>query len=424
MINNFRWLFLGVLLKSNFASGNLINKRLAKLISRLNPPSDFGLNRIVDVTGWVLEKNEFDFSNSKFVKLKYRKRLDVKRILKQKNLGIGYSIKLLDTGFYPVFKYKKSQLQYRNPSIIDLYPTSFDVSLGGVIDSIFFEFKGSVFNFDRYKMNCFYKNLKFFLRYQQFSNVFFSSFVENEIQAHKWFFKLWINDFTDYLNRSQLKEIGFFEYKSVFRIDSDFAFGSPYEVKSSNSRFILGGVENYKDVIVQRPNFIVKDDYLIIPETYANPQFNFTAGFSKYLNTNYLGEGSLFLNQFKLDKTQLEGYYLSSRFNHNWFHWVIDALPRLFYSSDSLKKFDHKIDFFVPSDVPLNHLNLLQFILGRDVIQLDSNSSHHFSSLKFVKPVTFNPDHIYDEINFLNVLNHDSLLRFAKFMRLNLTKKN
>jgi hypothetical protein len=424
MINNFRWLFLCVLLKLNLASGNLINKKLAKLISKLKPPSDFGLNRIVNVQGWVLEKNKFDFSNAKFVKLKYKKRLDVKKILKNKKPGLGYSIKLLDTGFYPVFEYKKSQLQYRSPSIIDLWPTHFDVSLGGVIDHIYFEFKGSVFNFDQYKFNCFYKNLKFFLRYQQFSSVFFSIFVRNEIRGHKWFFKLWINDFTNYLNRSQLKEIGFFEYKSDFCIESDFAFGSPYEVKSSKSRFILGGVDNYKNVIVQRPNFIIKDDYLIIPEPYANLHFNFTAGFSKYLNTNYLNDGSLFLNQFKLDKTQLEGYYLSSRYNQNWFHWVIDALPRLFYSSDSLKEFDNKIDFFVPSDVPLNHVNLLQFILGRNVIQLDSNRSHHFSSLHFVKPVTFNPDHIYDEINFLNVFNQESLLRFAKFIQLNLVQKN
>lgn len=424
MINNFRWLFLGLLLKSNLASGNLINKRLAKLISRLNPPSEFGLNRIIVVRGWTLEKNKFDFSNLELIKLKHSRRLDVKNILLVEQVRTGFSITLLDKGFYPEIKYKNSLLQYRNPSYIDLYPQNFDVSEGGVIDSIFLKFKGSVFNLNKHMFNCFYKNLKFFFRYQQFCNLDFLIFIENEIVKHKWFYKLWINDITHYLNRLQLKEMGFPEYKSDSCFELDFSFKPPGEEKYSKSKFILGGVENFENVFVQRPNFILKDDYLLIPEAYANPYFNFTAGFSKYLNTNYLNEGSLFLNQFMLDKTQLEGYYLSSRFNMNWFHWLIDAIPRLFYSSDSLKEFDNRFDFFIPTDVPLNYVNLLEFILGRKVIQLDCNRSHHFSSLLFVKPVTFNPDHIYDEINFLSILNHDALLRLAKYIEINIAQKN
>lgn len=83
-----------------------------------------------------------------------------------------------------------------------------------------------------------------------------------------------------------------------------------------------------------------------------------------------------------------QGILLSSRADSNWFHWLIETLPRLILVED----LDRQIPILVSQRVPIEGIELLKMLTDRSVITINQGQGQIVSKLTIPGQVIFNPD--------------------------------
>jgi hypothetical protein len=127
--------------------------------------------------------------------------------------------------------------------------------------------------------------------------------------------------------------------------------------------WIADFVEN---VEIWHQRFIMtKDNWLLIDET-CSPQLDFVAGHWPYLRqTNPVS------NNLELKKPHLsssieiaEAIFLMGRCDENWYHLLLDTLPRYLF----FKSINPEIPVLIRADLPKTSLNLLRQLIPRKII--------------------------------------------------------
>ena len=83
------------------------------------------------------------------------------------------------------------------------------------------------------------------------------------------------------------------------------------------------------------------------------------------------------------------GIILSSRCDSNWFHFVIETLPRLFLIDDLVSP---EVPVLVSNRVPKNGVELLKLVTGREVIFIDTEKETQIKLAYLAGPVIYHPD--------------------------------
>ena len=151
----------------------------------------------------------------------------------------------------------------------------------------------------------------------------------------------------------------------------------------------IGSVSN---VTVMGGFTVVRDDELIIYEPAAHPHHGFVAGCWEYLTPVGDGEDHA-LMWFPYDsETRLdEGILLSGRCSTNYFHWLIEYLPKglALESRPDLRR----VPLIVDADMPRQHFESLKAVMGDWPVHLHRpRTLLHVAKLWLASTPTFQPD--------------------------------
>ncbi len=164
-----------------------------------------------------------------------------------------------------------------------------------------------------------------------------------------------------------------------------------------------------ENVTLTSGDVICSDQSLINIDLAANPAFSFVAGRQEVVVGTHANLWSAAVRVPKLQgKIVPEGILLASRADTNWFHWLIETLPKLSY-----------LDAQVPRDIPVIISQLipdtakksLELLTDRQVIEILPGDATRVDKLFVASPVLFHPDPVELHLNpATNTINTDALI--------------
>lgn len=138
------------------------------------------------------------------------------------------------------------------------------------------------------------------------------------------------------------------------------------------------------NAVVQDGGTVVVGDSLVSYEGSANPSLDFVAGqWDTVFGSRSHPEFALIRMRPLADETITEAVLLSGRNDANWFHWLIEYLPRLMQIDGSIGR---DVPLAVSSRTPATGLAALRSVTDRPVIELDANLAHRFGVLHVIAP--------------------------------------
>ena len=156
---------------------------------------------------------------------------------------------------------------------------------------------------------------------------------------------------------------------------SSLTFDERLEKISQNSDLILNA-----EVWHQR--FIVKEDHWILIDATCSPEQDFVAGHWQFFEQNPKSSRSIFLRTPSNPDPLIleEAIYLIGRCDENWYHLLMDTLPRYLF----LQGIEADIPILIRSDLPETTIEFLKRILPNPMILLDSDVLAKIARLHFV----------------------------------------
>ena len=151
----------------------------------------------------------------------------------------------------------------------------------------------------------------------------------------------------------------------------------------------LGSV---RDVTVMGGFTVVRGDELIVYEPAAHPRHDFVAGCWEYLTPVSGGEKQALMwfpyeHEARLD----EGILLSGRCTTNYFHWLIEYLPKglAIESRADLKR----VPLIVDAEMPRQHFEALRAVMGEWPVYVHPPRTRlHVGKLWLASTPTYHPD--------------------------------
>jgi hypothetical protein len=120
------------------------------------------------------------------------------------------------------------------------------------------------------------------------------------------------------------------------------------------------------NVKIWHQRFIIQDKKWVVTDVTGSPYTKFVAGHWQFLEQNKNEGVDVFIKKPSATAiTKLKAaIYLMGRADENWYHLLLDTLPRYLF----LKHIDLKVPVLVRSDLPKTSLQFLSKILRREVI--------------------------------------------------------
>ena len=156
------------------------------------------------------------------------------------------------------------------------------------------------------------------------------------------------------------------------------------------------------NVEVWHQRFIVQDKRWIVTDITGSPYTEFVAGHWQFLNQSKNEPGDVFIKR-PLSDSHLNlktAIYLMGRADENWYHLLLDTLPRYLF----LKELDKRIPVLVRSDLPKSSLKFLAKILDREIIFIKPEEFVSVKKLFFIasRSTAFDskPPNSFDQVKF------------------------
>jgi capsular polysaccharide biosynthesis protein len=103
-----------------------------------------------------------------------------------------------------------------------------------------------------------------------------------------------------------------------------------------------------------------------------------------------------------------EGILLSSRADANWFHWLIETLPKLLYLESEVAQ---DVPIIFSARIPRTAKESLRFFTDRKTIEVEPSAATSVGKLFVASPVLFHPDPVELHLNpVTNTINLESLI--------------
>jgi len=141
----------------------------------------------------------------------------------------------------------------------------------------------------------------------------------------------------------------------------------------------------YENAFLQDGGTVVVGDQLISYEASADPGLDFVAGqWETVFGSRHHPDIALLRRREFADEIVREGILLSGRNDSNWFHWLVEYLPRLSQVGENMAP---DVPVIVSSRTPETGIAALRALTTRDVIVLDASLAHRFDVLHILAPV-------------------------------------
>jgi hypothetical protein len=178
-----------------------------------------------------------------------------------------------------------------------------------------------------------------------------------------------------------------------------------------------------ENVYVWRGGTILTEKGLLNTDYAQNPAFDFVAGRRDHIVGSHLTlkrarvkQGAV-TNFAKIE----EAVILASRCEDNWFHWIVETLPRILL----LEKIRGDIPILISERVPVSGIEALRIVSTRNIIRVDDKTPIFVAKAFIPGQVIFHPDSLeFWDKQIFSIFDLDLLKQFRNLVlrRLNLAQ--
>ena len=172
------------------------------------------------------------------------------------------------------------------------------------------------------------------------------------------------------------------------------------------------------DVKLQKGGTIICDHELVVVDRAADPRLEHVSGqWEHVFGSPLCGQTVMVELCHAASKSIDEGILLSGRNDYNWYHWMIEYLPRVIEID---KEIDSRIPWVISNRVPKTGVEALKMISTRDILVCDSEKLQHNlyelrSVMRKIPSGRRFPEKVFivRESTHRNVVNQDQLVDIA-----------
>lgn len=140
----------------------------------------------------------------------------------------------------------------------------------------------------------------------------------------------------------------------------------------------------YENAVLQDGGTLIVGDSLIIFEGSSDPSLFFVAGQWETVHGSLIDRDVVLVQPRPASETRIdEAILLAGRNDDNWFHWLIEYLPRVLFIPDSIPD---SVPVVVSTRTPPTGLEALRQLTGREIIAIDSAIAQPFGVLHVLAP--------------------------------------
>ena len=152
--------------------------------------------------------------------------------------------------------------------------------------------------------------------------------------------------------------------------------------KSFDKRDVHGFAHRKADVLenveIWHQRFILRDGHLLQFDSTGSHDLPFVAGHWQYLTASKFEKNKAFLSTPTLEFKEIsEVIFLSNRADENWYHFLLDTLPRFLF----MKDIPLSIPVLIRDDLPPTTMEFLRKIIRNPIIEIPSESKVKVSKL-------------------------------------------
>lgn len=136
------------------------------------------------------------------------------------------------------------------------------------------------------------------------------------------------------------------------------------------------------DVEIWHQRFIIKDDSWLVIDSTSSPQLGFVAGHWQFLEQNKVGLSKVDISR-PIDANRIDldrAIFLIGRVDENWYHLLLDTLPRYLL----LKDVDPDVPVLIRGDLPQTSKTLIEILVEREIIYVQPEDLVYLKTLYFV----------------------------------------
>jgi capsular polysaccharide biosynthesis protein len=271
------------------------------------------------------------------------------KIFKSQFLGrLSFEFKTLDE-FSLYAKFPSTQLL--NESVIALYTDSTNL----------------VFEKPIYKKYLFNSNVNLSDSIDLFADVF--------VRWNSKFFIVFVlrNHLYDFVEEFVLQRYPpvFYEFKRTAHLQFDDHSLSNIKL---DDLYLKKGINAYEEILdaeILHQKFIKVGENILNLDSTSSIKQKFVAGLWAYTNRIYRDQDlATLVIPYKHSKNMSEGIYLIGRCDENWYHFLLDTLPRLlFFDSISMD-----VPLLIRADIPKTTKEFIYKLTNRKIIELEPNT--------------------------------------------------
>jgi capsular polysaccharide biosynthesis protein len=164
-----------------------------------------------------------------------------------------------------------------------------------------------------------------------------------------------------------------------------------------------------QNVTLTSGDVITSDESLFSIDPATNPAFSFVAGRQGVVvgTHAHLGAAAVLVPK---DAGQFipEGILLSSRADANWFHWLIETLPKLLYLDAEVAE---EVPVIISNRIPITAKESLRLLTTRPIVEISPAEATQVGKLFVASPVLSHPDPVELHLHpVTNTINMESLI--------------
>jgi hypothetical protein len=128
--------------------------------------------------------------------------------------------------------------------------------------------------------------------------------------------------------------------------------------------------QRLKTVQIWHQRFIISNNEFLIYDSTSHPEQEFVAGQWQFIKSFEKSQDKCLVKSAFGEKKYLEScIFLSGRSDENWFHFILDTVPRILFVND----IPDDVPILIRSDIPANSKAVLATITDRKIIEIESN---------------------------------------------------
>lgn len=150
-------------------------------------------------------------------------------------------------------------------------------------------------------------------------------------------------------------------------------------LRESGGNFVHDQLQDAK-ILNQR--FVVSDENWIWFDATCDPKIDFVAGHWQFVEQSHSHSDHIFIRTHgKLRNREFkEAIFLIGRADENWYHLLLDTLPRYLF----MKDLPSDIPVLIRDDLPLTSKEFLQKLLDRTIVEISTTEQVHVETLYFL----------------------------------------